>query len=167
MEKRMIRLQYRKLIDAGTAKPWEKHAFNDSYTEFLMQAQLYNREKKYTTFSELVTNVQGADKLHFLVSAAVTGHVQQLQGKLPDVVDITGKPFLPFVHYRFEIIQSDITNKAKHQIAIHFITEPVAWLDTIGNTLFISLQENNDELLTHHVTLQPLLAIYAIKKQTP
>jgi len=53
MAKGIIRLLYKKVIDATSSKPWEKCAFNDSYSEFLMQAQLYNTEKKYTSFSEL------------------------------------------------------------------------------------------------------------------
>ena len=48
MPNRTITLCYRKVIDASAAKPWEKLVFEDSYTEFKMQAQLYNQEKKYS-----------------------------------------------------------------------------------------------------------------------
>lgn len=167
MEKRFIRLLYRKVIDADSIKAWEKHAFNDSYTEFLMQAQLYSQEKKYSTFSDMVTNVAGAEKLHFLVSASVIGHLKQFNGKVPDIVNNMGDIFLPFKNYRFQIINSDSTNKAKHQVAINFITEPVTWVDTIANNLLISIKHAAEnpagEILTEMVHLQSMLSVYSLK----
>jgi hypothetical protein len=59
MPNRTITLCYRKVIDASAAKPWEKLIFEDSYTEFKMQAQLYNQEKKYRSFAELRQQVPG------------------------------------------------------------------------------------------------------------
>ena len=74
MAKKIIRLCYRKVIDASSSKKWDKYVFESTYTEFLMQAQLYNQEKKYSSFSELIQNVPAAEKLHFLVSGAVVGY---------------------------------------------------------------------------------------------
>lgn len=45
MANRTITLYYRKIIDATATKPRDKLVFEDSYTEFKMQAQLYNQEK--------------------------------------------------------------------------------------------------------------------------
>jgi len=168
MEKRIIRLLYRKVIDVNSTKPWEKHVFNDSYTEFLMQAQLYNREKKYSSFGELVAYVPNAEKLHFLVSAAVIGHLQQLNGKVPDILNNLGRLFLPFNSYRFEIINSDIRDKSKHQVAVNFFSAPVSWYDTVGNQLLVSVDEQadstGDELLTEMFSMQPFLSICSLKK---
>ncbi|HWB28201.1 MAG TPA: hypothetical protein VG738_22165 [Chitinophagaceae bacterium] len=168
MSKGIIRLLYRKIIDASAVKAWEKCAFNDSYTEFLMQAQLYNKEKKYTTFSEILANVPGAEKLHFLVSASVTGYIKQFNGFIPDIINTAGKTFLPFKQCRLEIIQSDITNAAKHRIAINIITEPLLWLDTIGNMLLISTETGKagtqEEVLTEIITSQSQLNIHSFKQ---
>ena len=49
-----------------------------------MQSQYYNQEKKYRSSSEIIQNVPGAEKLHFLVSAAVVGYLKQLDGIVPD-----------------------------------------------------------------------------------
>lgn len=87
MAKKIIRLLYRKVIDANAQKAWEQHVFNDSYAEFLLQAQFYNQEKKYNTFAELLTHVPDAEKLHFLVSPAITGYLKQLNGKVPDILN--------------------------------------------------------------------------------
>ncbi|HEY8897661.1 MAG TPA: hypothetical protein VIM79_22705 [Niastella sp.] len=165
MQKGIIRLCYRKLIDIQSTKPWEKLVFDDTYTEFLMQSQLYNREKKYSTFSDIITHVPAADKLHFLVSAAVIGYLQQLQGRVPDLVNNLGRLFLPFNNYRFEIINSDIKDRTKHQVAINFFTDHLVWHDTINNQLLLSVPGNteNGEVLTELFTLPPFVSIYSLK----
>lgn len=167
MAKGIIRLLYKKVIDANSSKPWEKCAFNDSYSEFLLQAQLYNRDKKHTSFSELQANVPNAEKLHFLVSASVTGYLQQFNGLVPEVTNAAGKPFLPFKQYRFEILASDITNISKHRIALHFITAPLLWIDTVGEQLLVSINttpHNEEEILTDMLALHPFLTIHSYKQ---
>jgi hypothetical protein len=165
-QQRTIRLCYRKIIDATALKPWDKYVFEDTYTEFLLQAQLYNQEKKYTSFGELIHNVPGAEKLHFLVSAAVIGYLKQLNGIVPDIVNALGMLFLPFNNYRFEIINSDIMDKSKHQVAVSFYTEPLNWHDTIGSQLMVSIPDKteNAEILTELVTMQPFISIYSLKQ---
>ena len=169
MEKRIIRLLYRKIIDSVSRGVWEKHVYDDTYNEFLMQAQTYNQEKKYSGFGELVAHAPNAEKLHFLVSAAATGHVRQLNGRVPDIFNATGRIFLPFKNYRFEIIQSDIKDKSKHQVAINFITEPLVWHATIQQQLLVSVAGNGynsgEEVLTELFPLQPFLSIYSLKEE--
>ena len=159
---------YRKVIDANSPKSWEKHVFNDSYTEFLMQSQLYNRDKKYSSFGELLAYVPNAEKLHFLVSGSVVGHLQQLNGKVPDILNNLGKLFLPFNNYRFEIINSDIRDKSKHQVAINFFSAAIGWHDTVDNQLLVSVDEQadtaGDEVLTDMFAMQPFLSICSLKK---
>jgi hypothetical protein len=168
MQKAIIRLCYRKIIDAAAQKAWDKYVFDDSYSEFLLQAQYFNQEKKYTTFGELANNVPGAEKLHLLVSASITGYLKQLNGKVPDVINSTGKIFLPFKNFMFEIINSDIRNKAKHQVAINFFSEPLTWHSTIGNQLLVSVygaaENSNGEILTDMFALQPFVSIYSLKE---
>jgi hypothetical protein len=166
MNKRTIKLCYRKVIDSTSQKQWDKLLFEDSYREFLMQAQFYNQEKKHSAFSDIINNVPGAEKLHFLVSSSVIGYLKQLNGIVPDVLNSLGKHFLPFKNYRFEIINSDIKDKSKHQVAINFFSEPLTWHDTIGNQLLISLNEKdeNAEYLTELFLMQPFLSIYSLKE---
>lgn len=165
MCKGIIRLCYRKIIDVHSTNPWDKLVFEDSYAEFLLQAQLYNQEKKYTSFSELITHVPNAEKLHFLVSAAVMGYLQQLHGKVPDMVNALGRLFLPFKHFRFEIINSDVKDRTKHQVAVNFFTDHLTWHDTINNQLLLSIPGNTekDELLTELFSLPAYVSIYSLK----
>ena len=165
MQKAMIRLCYRKIIDIHASKPWDKYVFEDTYTEFLLQSQLYNQEKKYTAFSDLVHHVPAAEKLHFLVSAAAIGYLQQLHGKVPDLLNNLGRLFLPFKNFRFEIINSDTKDKSKHQVAINFFTDELVWHDTINNQLLLSVPGNTEEgdILTELFTIPPFVSIYSLK----
>jgi hypothetical protein len=169
MKKRVIRLAYRKIIDASSQKQWEKYVFEDSYREFLLQAQLYNQEKKYSTFGEMIAHVPNAEKLHFLVSGSIVGYLKQLNGKIPDILNAVGKHFLPFASYRFELINSDVRKKESHQVAINFLTAPMIWYDTIGSQLLVAPEEINvaegEEVLTELFSMQPFLTIHSLKAQ--
>jgi hypothetical protein len=169
MEKATIRLLYRKIIDNNAADIWEKHVFDETYKEFLMQVQNYNREKKYFTYGELIHHVPGAEKLNFLVSASIIGYLKQLKGIVPDIINNSGKRFLPFKNYKFEIINSDTRDKSRHQIAVNFISEPLAWYDTIDNRLLVAIKGDeatvqNGEVLTEMFTMQPHLSIFSLKR---
>lgn len=164
MKKRTITLCYRKIIDKNSLKPWEKLVFEDSYREFKIQAQLYNQEKGYQTFSELIHQVKGAEKLHFLVSAAVINYIRQLNDVVPDILNAIGKQFLRFTQFKFEIINSDLKNSDKHCVAISFYTEPIAWIDTIAPYLITAAKpEQNGEVITDMFLMQPFLTIHTIK----
>jgi hypothetical protein len=161
---RTIRLCYRKVIDAASEKPWEKMVFQDSYKEFKMQAQLFNQQKQYRSFGELLQRVPDAEQLHFLVSAAVTGYLQQLNENVPDIRNNLGKQFLKFTQYQFEIINSDLQDMSRHRVAINFYSEPLCWHDTISNYLLVSdKKEQQGECLTHLFQLQPYLSIYTLQ----
>jgi hypothetical protein len=155
-------------MDATAKGAWEKYVFDDTYTEFLMQSQLYNQDKKYQSFAELVSHVPGAEKLHFLVSAAITGYLRQLNGLIPDIVNNNDKHFLSFTNYRFEIINSDINNKSAHKIAVSFYSPQLVWHETINDFLLVSDTGNQNNaagdgmILTEMVRLQPFLSIYSI-----
>ena len=169
MAARIIRLCYRKIINASSQKPWDNYVFESSYQEFMMQSQFYNQEKKYSSFAELLVNVPGAEKLNFLVSAAVTGYVQQLKGIVPDILDNLGRHFLKFKEFRFEIISSDIKNKPGHQVAINFFSEPLQWQATINDHLLLSSldsERHGGAILTQLVQVKPFLSIYSIQNET-
>lgn len=161
---RSITLCYRKIISATSAQGWEKMLLEDTYKEFKMQFQLYNQQQQYFTFSHLLQVVPGAQQLHFLVSAAATGYVQQLGDKMPDIKDNLGLSFMKFQHFRFEIIQSDIRNISAHTVALNFISEPFLWTDTIGNCILLAkpVLINEPHIQTHMLPLQPFLSIHSI-----
>ena len=167
MSKRIIRFCYRKIIDASSEKQWDKLVFESSYKEFQMQSQVYNQEKKFNTFSELLYHVPASEKLHFLVSASVVGYLKHLNGLVPDISNNLGKQFLKFKNFKFEIIESGVKNTSAHRIAINFYSEPMTWHDTIGDQLLVSDidgEQPGDGLLTHHLQMKPFLSIYSLKE---
>lgn len=165
MPDRIITLCYRKIIDISATRPWEKLVFDDTYQEFRMQAQLYNQERRFRSFGELLQHAPGAEQLHFLVSAAARGYLQQLNGVVPDIVNNLGKHFLTFSKFQFEIINSDLLDKSRHQVAINFYADPLVWHETIDNFLLVSAKtEAVGEVLTHLMQLQPYLSIYSLQK---
>lgn len=165
MPKKVITLCYRKIIDNTNIKPWDKFVHEDSFAEFKMQSQFYNQEQKYTTFAELLLNVADAEKLHFLVSASITGYLQQLKGIIPDVLDNLGRRFLAFENFRFELINSDINDIDRHKIAINFFSKPLVWHNTIDNQLLVSqfTETVEEETFTNQFPMQPFVSIYSIK----
>lgn len=167
MSKGVIKFCYRKAIDASSNKTWDKYVFESSYKEFLMQVQFYNQEKKFNTFSDLLLNVPATEKLHFLVSAAITGYMKQLNGIIPDILNSLGKHFLQFKNFKFEIINSDIRNKEIHKVAINFFSEPMTWHETIGDNLLLSeegKEKTGEDFQTYLLALQPFLSIYSLKE---
>ena len=162
MANRIIQLCYRKIIDVHATGIWEQLVFNDTYTEFLMQAQYYNQEKKYSTFSQLIQQVPGAERLHFLVSAACVEYLQQLNERVPDIHNILGNKFLNFKSFHFEIINSDIRQRNAHQVAISFYSEPLIWHDTIGSYLLISEKNAGKPALTDLVQVVSFLSIHSL-----
>jgi hypothetical protein len=169
MSKGIIRLSYRKVIDADSQNVWEKYVFEATYQEYLIQSQNYNPDKKYFTFAELKHHVPNADKLHFLVSASVINYLKQLNGYVPDILNNQGKAFLPFKNYRFEVIDSDVRYKSRHRITVEFISEPITWIDTVGNLLLVTFKETvpagDDGILTEMFTMQPFLSIHSLKQE--
>lgn len=166
MRTRIITLCYRKVVDVNSSGSWNKLVFEDSYREFKMQAQFFDREKDFRTFAQMMHHIPGAEQLHFLVSAAVTAYVRQLNETIPDIIDNMGRHFLSFSRYQFEIINSDLADKSKHRVAFNFYSEPLFWYDTIGNYLLVSHKaEAEEEILTNLVQLQPYLSIHSMKAE--
>lgn len=164
MQKGIIKLCYRKVIDNQPAGAWERLVFEDSYREFQMQAQYFNQDGSKRTLAEIL-QVPGANRLHGLVSTAAVGYLRQLNGIIPDITDSFGQLFLPFENFRFEILQSHVDDMARHQVAINFYSDEMVWHDTIGEQLLLSVakDEGSKEILTHLLTLRPMLGIHSLK----
>ncbi|RRB02881.1 hypothetical protein [Larkinella rosea] len=165
MQKGIIKLGYRKIIDASTHNAWDQFVFNDTHLEFYMQAQRLDPAGKFPTFRLLKEHVAGADQLHYLTSTAAIGYIRQLNDLIPDVANRFGKRCLPFQQFRFEIIDSHIQDKSQHKISIWFYSDPVTWIDTVENNLLIACGDKTaelptgDELQTDLIPLSPFLSI--------
>ena len=165
MQTRLIQLTYRKIIDAAAPGPWDKLVWESTWSEYQLQVQNYDKEKQFPLFSELLQQVPAAVKLHFLVSASVTGYLRQLNGKVPDILNSLGLRFLPFNQYQFELIESDIRDKKQHRVAVRFVSDPLYWIDTVGNRLLLAnaAPQENAGWMTEMLELSPFVSISSLK----
>jgi hypothetical protein len=172
MVKGLIRLCYSKIIDASASGTWEKYVFDDTYREFFMQAQYYNQQQKFSTFREILESDPKADRLHSLVSTAAIGYLRQLNERIPDITNASGKVVIPFRNFRFEIMQSHMKDKYQHKVAIHFYSEILTWIDTMQNMFLVAIGDqcnalhNGQMIDTEIVAWRPNLGISSFQLAT-
>lgn len=82
---------------------------------------------------------------------------------MPDVVDNLGRQFLRFTQFQFELVNSDLLDQARHQVAVNFYAKPLRWHDAVGPYLLVSVAAlagaPGGEVLTR--MFQPYLATRA------
>lgn len=176
MAKGIIKLALRKVIDAQTSGHWEQQVFADTYREYYLQAQQYDQQRQYATFQDMLRHVPRAADIHYLVSTAAVGYLRQLEEKLPNVYNTLGQRCVPFKHFRFDVLQSSMTDKNIHQVSITFYSNPLLWIDTIGTQLVwadataLPAWQRGEAIDTHQINLTPVLGIVShqpINAQTP
>ena len=144
MAKALIKLAYRQVIDASSTGSFEKKVFHDSYVEFLMKIQVYNPEKKFAKFSEIVANDGRANSLHYKTSFAVLHHIETLQNKIPGLQDTSGRINITFAIPEFKVLESDIIDKGLHKVAITYITDMITLIDSFGEYLLLALGDQTN-----------------------
>ncbi len=141
MRKALIKLASKQVIDAASPGAFARKVFQDTYSEFLLQVQTYNREGRYTTFRELATHVPKALSLHYKVGFAVGLYVRELNHLIPGLHDSLGRINLPFTSHEFELIDSNVTRQEAHAVAITYHTDALTLLGTVGEYLMLALGE--------------------------
>ena len=169
MPKALIKIAYRQVIDASTQNEFEKNILQFSYGEFKLKSQAYNPEGKFKTFSELKNNDGRANSLHYKSGFAVIGFLDALAKKIPFFEDTLGHSVL-FNGYKFEVIESDITNKLMHKVSITYYTDTLALYEIIGDYLLLAsvdktLDEENESTDTFMIKMQPGISVISYKEQ--
>jgi hypothetical protein len=136
MHKPLIKIAYRQVIDISSEASFEKDVFEDSYQEFLLQAQAYNRDNKFSSFEELKSNNPKANSLHYKVGFSIGLYIRSLQNqiKIPQENGVAIQ--LPFEVSEFEIIQSSITDNKLHRVAITYTTGMCTLLRVLGDICY-------------------------------
>ncbi|SFN02600.1 hypothetical protein SAMN05428949_1753 [Chitinophaga sp. YR627] len=150
MEKALIRLSYRQVIDAAAQTAFEKEVFNESYNEFLLQVQAYNRDQQFTTLEEVRMANPKAASLHYKVGFSVGLFIRSLQQRIPGLTDNQDRPVL-FAGHQFELIASDTSDKRAHKVAITYTTGTLTLLGIAGEYLVLA---TGDQL--QQITKQPV-----------
>ena len=163
MEKALIKLSFRQIIDMHARTSFEKDVFHESYNEFLMQVQAYNKEQQFNTWEQVRAANPKAGSLNYKVGFSIGLFVKRLQQQIPGLSDNLGNP-VAFDAHRFEIITSDITNKAAHQVSIVYTTGTLTLLGVSGEYMLLAADDqlNNpkqQEVQTFMIKMQPHLSI--------
>lgn len=151
MRKALIKLTFRQIIDSSSQDDFEKKIFDDTYDEFLMQVQAYNSENKYKIFSEVLASNPKAGSLHYKVGFSIGLYIRELDNKIPGLKDSLGHSSLMFSAHTFEIVESDITNKSAHKVAITYTTDILTLLDNAGEYLLLASGDQSENASKHAV----------------
>lgn len=164
MAKALIKLAFKHIIDSNSQTEFERDIFNDTYSEFLMQSQIYNKEKNCNTLEQMIANNPKANSLHYKVGFAIGLYVKSLNNIIPNLKDSLSITNIPFEKFQFHIISSDTTNKEEHKVAIIYKTDTMTLFDIIGENLVLA---NADCSTTHEefnaafiLKMQPELSIF-------
>lgn len=156
-----IRLAFRQVIDAGSARTaFEKAVFSDTYHEFRVQIQTYNPDNAFTTWEQVRGAVpQASPTLPIRVGFSIGLYVGGLNNQVPGLADALDQPIL-FSDHQFELLESDLTDRSRHRVAITYLTDTLTWLDTIGRTLLLTAGDPaTGPVNTFMVAVQPGLSI--------
>jgi hypothetical protein len=169
MAKALIKLAWRQIIDSNSSTDFEKRIFHDSYAEFLMKIQTYNPENKFSTFSEVVANDGRANSLHYKCSFAVLHHIETLKNKIPGLSDAAGRFAIPFDVPEFKVLESSITDKSVHKVAINYITDVFTLVESFGEYMVLAFGDQseyaaNPGLDTFTVKMQQNLSVINYKE---
>jgi hypothetical protein len=132
-----IKLDYRQVIDIAASSGFEKAILQASYQEFLLKSQVYNPDGKWKTFTELKSQDGRANSLHYKCSFAVVGIINTLKKQIPFLTDTLEQP-IAFDTFRFELVESNITDKSMHKVAIHYITDTCTLYGSIDDCMILS-----------------------------
>ena len=138
-----IKIAYRQIIDSRSPSEFEKKLFNDSFDEFYLQSQAYSDGGRLKTFQDLIGQNPKANSLHYKVGFSVGRYIAELKNVIPGLRDSIGKP-LAFENHEFQLIDSDISNKNAHKIAIIYISDWFDLLAVAGNYLIVGTPHGGD-----------------------
>ena len=163
MNKALIKIACKQIIDATSQTIFEKNVFNASYNEFLLKSQAYNSEKKFKTFTEMKAYDGRANSLHYKSGFAIVNFINSLHKQIPVLQDTVGQK-ITFETHMFEVIESNITDKSAHKIAIIYITDVLTLLGIIDEYMLLALGDKSitaliEPLETFLVKMQPNLSI--------
>ncbi len=160
-----VLLCYRKLIDSQSTGQWEQLLLQEAWQEYRLQVQNIAGHQEHPGFASLLQFQPQAARLHFLVSAAVRGYLQQLNGIIPDITDQLGRRMLRFERFGFEIVNADLQQASKFQVAINFESQPLQWIGEVAGQMILSESAPTGEPIatpTFQLAVQPFVSIWSV-----
>lgn len=148
MKQALIKLSKKVEIDCNS--DWEKaesfhsNSFNELKTNFSFGQHPYN------TWQELKKNIPDSiSPLENAVQKAIMNNIYSLKSKVPNgFFDVTENIDLPFIEFKFNILESDIRDINKHKIQFQFITDYLTLIDSFENKILLAFGDKSNELLS-------------------
>jgi hypothetical protein len=170
MPQALVQIVFKQVIDISSTGEFARNVFDDSFSEFQLQAQAYNPEGKFRTFQELTAHNPKANSLHYKVGFSIGLFVKELKNVIPGLADSLGRP-VSFSSYQFELVESDITQKSLHKVAITYETNILTLFATVGDFLILAvgdrLQESNQMPVdTFLLRVQPNVSIASWQRKS-
>lgn len=155
-----IKLMYKQIIDASSTGNFEQNVFQATYNEFKLKSQTYNPKGNFKTYTELKTNDGVANSINYTIGFVAGTFIDGLNHRIPGLVDNLGNA-INFDVATLELLESDLTNNATHQLAINYSTDTLTLCDIVGEYLILAKGEvqANHTAETFTVKLQSNLSI--------
>jgi len=153
-----IKIAYRQIIDSSSSSDFEKKLFNDSFNEFCLQSQAYSEGGRLKTFQDLINHNPKANSLHYKVGFSVGRYVAELRNVIPGLRDSIGKP-MAFENHEFQLLDSDISNKNAHKIAIIYTSDWFELFAIAGNFLIVGNSLEDGAISTLAIQLRENVSI--------
>lgn len=154
MQKANIKISYRLRINANSNDPFEREVLRLSLREYRLKSQAYDVEGVYPTFTQLKAMDGRANSLHYKTGFAVAGLMETLNKQIPVLRDTLDRS-LPFSTWQFELVEVDLNDPAKQEVAIVFTTDWWQLLDVWNDHLLIA--QHNDSPFEVETVEQTLL----------
>ncbi|WP_312076659.1 hypothetical protein [Chryseobacterium sp.] len=143
--KAKIRLAFRIVIDHQSSLPWDKFVFEASYFEYRIQHQMFDdKTNSVKNYWELLLQNTNAKKIPFLIDAAISGYVAQLNGEIKSLSDVLGNTFFPVESFKTDLVSSNLEDHTKHKLGITFYTPELLLLDIIDGKYLLSKNLNSE-----------------------
>ena len=160
--KAKIKLAFRIQINVNSTNKWDKCVFESTFLEYKIQHQIWNDAKKpVKAYWELLQINTNAQKIPFMLNAAVFNYVSLLNGEIRSLPDVLGNTFFPIDSFNTDIISAHVEDVFQFKIGITFYTPELKLIDIIDNKYLLSkdTDENTDGLDTFMFAFHPQVAI--------
>lgn len=161
--KGIIQIGNPRSISQASTDAWDKAVWESTHFEYKLQVQNYPEYKQNSLYSELVKLQPKASRLSYMVSAGAINYLKNLGGKMPGVLNNLGQLALFFKHYRFELVESHLTDSSLHTVQLYLLSEPLVWIETVGDKLLVAPVSETGEYKTELISLGSNLSIDSFK----
>ncbi|KAA5532936.1 hypothetical protein [Paenimyroides baculatum] len=148
MNYKKIQFTYSQHINNNVSTAWEKHIFEETFNEFLIQSNIFQLENlKVNSYKDLIKHNENAIQLNNLLAARVIPSIELLNNNIFSVPDNLNTSYLQFTHFNVHIIQSNLLDKSKHYITINYISKPYHLIDCINDYYLVSKDISNEKII--------------------